>query len=266
MSPEISNQSLLFLIVFVVVPLSLSYFYQLGMSRSILTSSIRGTIQLFAIGYILTFLFDLNAYIGIPLMITVMIIIASFHARKKGRDLPYVLPTLLAGLIMIEVSVLSLWLLFDMVEFVPSEVIPMSGMVIGNSMVAMGLALERMKTEFAENNGRILAALSLGAEPKQASHLIVQRTLNAALIPNVDRIKTIGLVQLPGMMTGLILGGVAPIMAIKYQLVISLSIFSSVSLSAMFVTLVMYKHFFTKDKQVLESKEAFKEYSSRDNA
>ncbi|SDI95519.1 ABC transporter permease [Salimicrobium halophilum] len=263
MSPEISNQSLLFLIIFVVVPLSLSYFYQLGMSKNIIVSSLRGTIQLFAIGYILTFLFDLNAFIGIPFMITVMIVIASFHARKKGKELPYVLPTIFFGLILVEVSVLSLWLLFDMVEFTPSEVIPMSGMVIGNSMVAMGLALERMKSEFTENSGRLLAALSLGAEPKQASHLIVQRTLNAALIPNVDRIKTIGLVQLPGMMTGLILGGVEPIMAIKYQLVISLSIFSSVSLSAMFVTLVMYKHFFTKNKQLLDSEEALKEYSSR---
>ncbi|WP_347862756.1 iron export ABC transporter permease subunit FetB [Salimicrobium sp. PL1-032A] len=263
MSPEISNQSLLFLIIFVVVPLSLSYFYQLGMSRNIIVASLRGTIQLFAIGYLLTYLFDLNAYAGIPLMITVMIVIASFHARKKGKELPYVLPTIFIGLTLVEVSVLSLWLLFDMVEFKPSEVIPMSGMVIGNSMVAMGLALERMKSEFTENSGRLLAALSLGAEPKQASHLIVQRTLNAALIPNVDRIKTIGLVQLPGMMTGLILGGVTPVMAIKYQLVISLSIFSSVSLSAMFVTLVMYKHFFTKNQQLLDSEEALEAYSSQ---
>ncbi|PBB04700.1 MULTISPECIES: ABC transporter permease [Salimicrobium] len=262
MSPEISNQSLWFLIIFVVIPLSVSYFYQLGLSRNVIVASLRGTVQLFAIGYILTYLFDLNAYIGIPLMVTVMLVVASFHARKKGKELPYVLPVIFGGLVLVEVSVLAMWLLFGMVEFIPSEVIPMSGMVIGNSMVAMGLALERMKSEFSENRGRLLAALSLGAEPKQASTLIVQRTLNAALIPNVDRIKTIGLVQLPGMMTGLILGGVEPIMAIKYQLVISLSIFSSVSLSAMFVTLIMYRHFFTENKQLLESEEAMLAYAS----
>ncbi|KHE73067.1 ABC transporter permease [Halobacillus sp. BBL2006] len=243
------------MIIFVVVPLALSYIYQLGLNKNILWSTIRGTIQLFAIGYLLTYLFDLPAFIGIPITVGVMIIVAAFHARQKGKELPKVLFVILIGLVVVEASVLTLWLVFDMVQFRPSEVIPMSGMVIGNSMVAMGLALERMKSEFKENNGRILAALSLGAEPKQASHLIVRKTLNAALIPNIDRLKTIGLVQLPGMMTGLILGGVEPVMAIKYQLVISLSIFSSVSLSAMFVTLAMYKHFFNKSKQLLESEE-----------
>ncbi|MBA2173602.1 iron export ABC transporter permease subunit FetB [Halobacillus locisalis] len=261
MSPEISNQSLLFLIVFVVVPLTLSYFYQLGMSRDILWSSLRGTVQLFAIGYILTYLFDLPASFGIPLMVGIMLIIATFHARQKGKELPYVLPVVFFGLLIVEVSVLFMWLTFDMVQFRPSEVIPMSGMVIGNSMVAMGLSLERMKSEFKQNNGRLLAALSLGAKPKQASHLIVQKTLHAALIPNVDRIKTIGLVQLPGMMTGLILGGVDPVMAIKYQLVISLSIFSSVSISAMFVTIAMYRYFFNQNKQLVESAEEIESQS-----
>ncbi|MFG6121057.1 MULTISPECIES: ABC transporter permease [Thalassobacillus] len=255
MEPEISNQSLLFLIIFVLVPLTLSYYYQLGMSKDIVWSSIRGTVQLFAIGYILTFLFDLNPFMGIPLMLSIMIIIATFHAWNKGKELPHAFLVILLGLIIVEVSVLTLWLAFDMVEFTPSEVIPMSGMVIGNSMVAMGLALERMKSEFTENSGRLMAALSLGAKPSQASHLIVTKTLNAALIPNVDRLKTIGLVQLPGMMTGLILGGVAPVMAIKYQLVISLSIFSSVSLSAMFVTMAMYRYFFNKNDQLLENEE-----------
>ncbi|MCA1021377.1 iron export ABC transporter permease subunit FetB [Halobacillus litoralis] len=263
MAPEISNQSLLFLVIFVIVPLALSYFYQLGVSKNVLWSTFRGTVQLFAIGYILTFLFELPASYGIPFMLSVMIIIATFHARQRGKELPYVGYVLFAGLVAIEAGVLGLWLVFDMIQFKPSEVIPMSGMVIGNSMTAMGLALERMKSEFKENNGRLLAALSLGAEPKQASHLIVQKTLHASLIPNVDRLKTIGLVQLPGMMTGLILGGVSPVMAIKYQLVISLSIFSSVSLSSMFITLAMYRYFFNREKQLLQSEEEIRSSRSQ---
>lgn len=251
MASEISNYSLLFLIIFVLIPLSLSYLYQLGLNKDILWSTIRGTIQLFAIGYILNYLFDLKPGIGIPLMVGVMITVASLHARKKGKELPHVFLVILVGLVIIEGGVLSLWLLFDMVKFNPSEVIPMSGMIIGNSMVAMGLALERMKSEFKENKGRLLASLSLGAKPKQASHLIVQNTLKASLIPNVDGLKTIGLVQLPGMMTGMILGGIEPVMAIKYQLVISLSIFSSVSISAIFVTMIMYRYFYNKNQQLI---------------
>lgn len=250
MEPEISNVSLLFLIVFVLLPLSLSYFYSLGLSKDIIWSTIRGTIQLFIIGYVLTFLFDMNPFVGIPVMLTIMITVAAFHARKKGSDLPHVFSVLLAGLVLIETVVLSMWLVFDMIEFLPSEVIPMSGMVIGNSMVAMGLALERMKGEFSSNKGVLLAALALGAPPKSASQFIIKKTLRAALIPNVDGLKIIGLVQLPGMMTGMILGGVEPIIAIKYQLIISISIFSSVSLAAIFVTLVMYRYFYNKHDSI----------------
>ncbi|SDK54966.1 ABC transporter permease [Sediminibacillus albus] len=255
MAPDISNYSLLFLIIFVLIPLSLSYRYQLGMNKDIVWSTIRGTAQLFFIGYLLNVLFDLRAIIGVPIMVGAMILIASLHARNKGQGLPYVFPAILIGLLLIEASVLALWLIFDMISFKPSEVIPMSGMVIGNSMVAMGLALERIKSEFKENNGRLLAALSLGASPRQAAQIIIQKTLRASLIPNVDGLKTIGLVQLPGMMTGMILGGIEPVMAIKYQLIISISIFSSVSLSAIFITLVVYRFFFNKQAQLVPIKE-----------
>lgn len=251
MAPEVSNYSLLFLIAFVLLPLSLSYFYSLGLDKDIIWSTIRGTIQLFIIGYVLTFLFDVNPLFGIPIMLFIMITIAALHARKKGKGLPYVFLVLLAGLGIIEVTVLSMWLLFDMIEFRPSEVIPMSGMVIGNSMVAMGLALERLKSEFTGNKGLLLAALSLGATPSQASQFIIRNTLRAALIPNVDGLKIIGLVQLPGMMTGMILGGVEPIIAIKYQLIISISIFSSVSLAAILITLIMYRFFFNKQATLI---------------
>ncbi|MFC0522620.1 ABC transporter permease [Pontibacillus salicampi] len=252
MSPDISNTSLLFLLVFVFVPLTLSYYYQLGLKKDIIWSSLRGTVQLFLIGYALTYLFDLPPLVGIPLMLTIMLLVASFHARKKGAGIPNVLLTILLGLVLIEGSVLSLWLVADMIEFTPSEVIPMSGMVIGNSMVAMGLALDRMKSEFKENKGRILAALALGATPNQSSKLLIKQTLNASLIPNVDKLKTIGLVQLPGMMTGLILGGVEPVIAIKYQLVISLSIFSAVTLSTIFVTLMSYRYFYNDRMQLID--------------
>ncbi|MET3684277.1 putative ABC transport system permease protein [Alkalibacillus flavidus] len=252
MDRDIPTYSLLLLIAFVLIPLSISYFYSLGLKKDIIWSTIRGTAQLFLIGLVLTYLFDLPPFIGIPIMLSVMITVATFHARKKGKELPYVTLALFAGLVTIELVVLSMWLGFGMISFTAEEVIPMSGMVIGNSMVAMGLALERLKNEFEQNRGQLLAALSLGATPKQAAHLSIKTTLNAALMPNIDQLKTIGLVQLPGMMTGLILGGVSPLVAIKYQLVISISIFSSVSISAIFISMMMYRFFFNEHMQLLK--------------
>ncbi|WP_027963437.1 ABC transporter permease [Halalkalibacillus halophilus] len=255
MERDIPTYSLFLLIVFVMIPFTIAYYYQLGLKKDIIWSTVRGTAQLFLIGIILTYLFELEPIVGIPLMLSVMITVATFHARKKGKELPHVFISILLGLITIELIVLAMWLGFGMISFTPEEVIPMSGMVIGNSMVAMGLVLERMKSEFEQSRGKILAALSLGATPSQASHITVRKTLNAALIPNIDQLKTIGLVQLPGMMTGLILGGVSPIVAIKYQLVISISIFSTVSLSAIIISLIMYRYFYNNQMQLLTLEE-----------
>ncbi|MCE7794281.1 iron export ABC transporter permease subunit FetB [Salipaludibacillus sp. CUR1] len=255
MAPEISNLSMFFLIFFVLIPVSLSYLYSLGLSGSILWSSFRGIVQLFLIGYILTYLFSLEPLTGITIMLTVMILVAAFHASKKGAGIPYVRPITLCIIVIIEIFVLAIWLGFQMISFQPDQVIPMSGMVLGNSMVAIGLALERMKSEFKEGEGKITAALALGAKPEQASKILVRKIVKASMIPNVDGLKTIGLVQLPGMMTGLILGGVAPIEAIRFQIVISLSIFASVSLSAMFVTIIFYRFFFNENQQMIKIEE-----------
>ncbi len=254
MAPTISNTSMLFLIVFVLIPVSLSYMYSLGLGKSITWSSLRGVIQLFLIGYILTYLFALPPLTGISIMLIVMITIATFHASKKGEGIPKVRLMVFLIILSVELMILSMWLGFGMISFTSEQVIPMSGMVIGNSMVAIGLALERMKNEFREGKGKIVAALSLGAKPQQASKIIIRKIVKAAMIPNVDGLKTVGLVQLPGMMTGLILGGVAPIDAIRYQIVISLSIFTCVSISAMLVTIALYRYFFNKNMQLIDIK------------
>ncbi|OIJ20269.1 iron export ABC transporter permease subunit FetB [Anaerobacillus alkalidiazotrophicus] len=252
MAPTISNTAMLFLIIFVLIPVSLSYMYSLGLGKSITWASVRGVIQLLLIGYILTYLFELPPSIGISFMLFVMISIASFHASKKGEGITNVRIMIFLIILGVELLILSMWLGFGMISFTSEQVIPMSGMVIGNSMVAIGLALERMKNEFREGKGKIVAALSLGAKPQQATKIIVRKIVRAAMIPNVDGLKTVGLVQLPGMMTGLILGGVAPIDAIRYQIVISLSIFICVSISAMLVTMLLYRYFFNENMQLID--------------
>ncbi|MBU8905745.1 ABC transporter permease [Desertibacillus haloalkaliphilus] len=248
---EISNTSMLFLLIFVLIPVSLSYLYSLQLGRSIIWSSFRGVIQLFLIGYVLTFLFDLPPLQGIPLMLGVMIMVATFHAGKKGQGLPYIRSVIFTIIVAVEAMVLTMWLSFEMISFTPEQVIPMSGMIIGNSMIAIGLALERMGHQFKESYDKIISALSLGAHPKQATQPIVQKVVKAAMIPNIDGLKTVGLVQLPGMMTGLILGGVPPLEAIRYQIVISLSIFVCVSVSAMLVSVIIYRFFFNKHMQLI---------------
>ncbi|WP_221565550.1 iron export ABC transporter permease subunit FetB [Alkalihalobacillus sp. TS-13] len=249
---EITNLSLMFIIVFVIIPVSLSYWFSLELSRTIIWSSIRGVAQLFIIGYVLSFLFDLPSWQGIGLWVAVMVVVATINAARKGKNIPRVYSVVFTIIALTEIFILSLWLLFGYIPFSAEKVIPISGMVIGNSMIAIGLALERLQHQFREEKGRVLAALSLGATPKQSSLQIVRKTLKAAMIPNIDGLKTIGLVQLPGMMTGLILGGVSPLDAVRYQIVISLSIFVSVAVCAMMVTILLYRFYFNDKMQLID--------------
>lgn len=249
---EITNTTLFFLLVFIIIPVCLSYYYSLGLSRSILWSAFRGISQLLLIGYILTFLFGLEPLQGIPLMLAIMIMTAALHAAKKGKGIPYILPVVFIIMVVIEGMVLALWLSFQIIDFEPDQVIPMSGMVIGNSMVAIGLALDKLKSEMKTEKEKILASLALGASPAQATQPFVKRIIRSAMIPNIDGLKTIGIVQLPGMMTGLILGGVSPLVAVRFQIVISLSIFVAVSLSAMLAVLIIYRFFFNSRMQLIE--------------
>ncbi|WP_100398359.1 ABC transporter permease [Bacillus sp. FJAT-44742] len=249
---EITNMTLFFLLVFIIIPVCLSYYYSLGLSRSILWSAFRGISQLLLIGYILTFLFGLEPLQGIPLMLAIMIMTAALHAAKKGKGIPYILPVVLIIMVVIEGLVLALWLSFQIIDFEPDQVIPMSGMVIGNSMVAIGLALDKLKSEMKTEKEKILASLALGASPAQATQPFVKRIIRSAMIPNIDGLKTIGIVQLPGMMTGLILGGVSPLVAVRFQIVISLSIFVAVSVSAMLAVLIIYRFFFNSRMQLIE--------------
>lgn len=185
-------------------------------------------------------------------MLMVMIFVATFHASKKGKDLPYIKTVIFTTLLFVQILILSMWIVFDMISFEAEQVIPMSGMIIGNGMIAIGLAIDRMKSEFKESKAVVIVALSLGATARQATKNIIRKVVKAAMIPNVDGLKTVGLVQLPGMMTGLILGGVDPIVAIRYQIVISLSIFTCVSISAMLVCIILYRFFFNKYIQLIE--------------
>ena len=108
-------------------------------------------------------------------------------------------------------------------------------MIIGNSMVASALTLNRIKAELENRREEIQVLLGLGATARQASGTSLQAAVKSAMIPTIDSMKTVGLVQLPGMMTGLIIGGATPVEAVKYQILVLFMLTTAVSLTAMTV-------------------------------
>ena len=134
----------------------------------------------------------------------------------------------------------------------PRYLIPLAGMVIGNSMTGATLATERLAAEFRERREEIETALCLGSSVKVAAEPAVSSAFRAALIPSINAMAAMGLVFLPGMMTGQILSGTEPLIAVKYQIAIMCVITGSVALTAFMILRFGYRSYFTSYQSLLE--------------
>ncbi|MBR3062603.1 MAG: ABC transporter permease, partial [Exiguobacterium sp.] len=128
---------------------------------------------------------------------------------------------------------------------------PISGMVIGNSMVLSLLFLNKFKDEVERSDDVIELILSLGGTPKVASDRSLKNAIHTSMIPTVEAQKTMGLVQLPGMMSGLIIGGADPMEAVLYQLLILFLILTTASISATLVGYLAYPRLFNEKMQYI---------------
>ena len=243
--------SLLLALSFVLVAVVISIKEDLDLERDLLIGTVRAFVQLMIIGYVLKIIFDLEKWPYIVLMLMFMVLVAARNAEKRGKGIRNVFPVLLIAIGTAELVTMGMMLGLRIIPFQPQYIIPISGMIIGNSMVAAALTLNRIKAEIESRREEILVLLGLGATARQASGSSLQAALKSALIPTVDSMKTVGLVQLPGMMTGLIIGGVSPVEAVKYQVVVMFMMASAVSLTSMVVGFFAYRKFFTERHQLI---------------
>jgi len=234
----------------VAIALALSKKQNLGLEKDLIIGTFRAFIQLMVVGYILTFVFDADNFLYILLMIVIMIFVATQNAAKKGQDIPRVFYITFTAITMATIISLILLLGFDIIQFEPRFVIPISGMIIGNSMIAAAIALTRIKEEIQLRKSEIKAALALGATARQAAQPAIKTSIKSGLLPTIEGMKTIGLVQLPGMMTGAILAGADPLFAVKLQIMVILTLTASVSISCSLIGLMTYKQFFSKSHQL----------------
>ncbi|AIS51476.1 iron export permease protein FetB [Thermoanaerobacter kivui] len=236
----------------VLISIFVSYYQKLGIEKEIVIGTIRAVVQLTIVGYILHYIFAANNALFTLAMVALMIVVAGNNASKRGKGIPNVFYFITFSIALSAAITISLLILFGNIHFRPQEVIPVSGMIIGNSMVASGLAVSRLKDEIKNKSEEIEAYLSLGATSRQAAQKVIKTAIKTGMIPTVDSMKTLGIVQLPGMMTGLILGGVDPIEAVKYQIMVTFMLASTVAISCFSVTFLTYREFFTSNHQLKE--------------
>jgi len=192
-------------------------------------------LQLFLLGLYLQYLFELNnLWLNLSWLLVMIVVGTSAIIDKSKLPFRALFIPVIAGLILGLIPLLGILLL---ALFTPTPIynaqylIPIAGMLLGNSLTANIVALQSLFNQFTDKFEQYQAALSLGAHPKIAAFDFARQALLQAMAPNLASMSTIGLVSLPGMMTGQILSGSSPMTAIKYQIVIIAAIFVMIMVS-----------------------------------
>ena len=246
---NITNESLALSMVLVLVAIVVSYREKLGLEKDILWSIVRAVIQLIIVGYVLKYIFNVNHAVLTLMMVLFICFNAAWNAQKRSK---YIDKAFLSSFIAITTgTALTLAVLSGSIEFTPMQVIPISGMIAGNAMVAVGLCYNNLGQRFSSEQQQLQEKLSLGATPKVASARLIRDSIRSSLIPTVDSAKTVGLVSLPGMMSGLIFAGIDPVKAIKYQIMVTFMLLSTASLSTIIACYLTYRKFYNARHQLV---------------
>jgi len=242
--------------IFVLILLVIVKRMNISREREIIVASIRMTLQLVATGYVLVYLFGHPHPFFTIVVILAMEFFAVYNIYKRVK-LPLDPPLKkVIAFSMVSGTMLSLlYFIFIVVRvtpwYNPQYFIPIAGMLIGNSMTGISLGVTTLADGMTTQRSQVESALMLGATPKKASKMIVDKAFDAAILPTINSMVGMGIIFLPGMMTGQILSGISPLTAIQYQIAIMMGIMGSVSLSVLLFVHLGYKTYFNDKKQLI---------------
>jgi putative ABC transport system permease protein len=212
----------------------------------------RSFVQLTAIGFVIDIIFEEDNIALVVALIAVMVFFGAFTARQRARRVPDVFWPLLGALSVAAAGTLGLVVALGIIEPKPQFLVPVGGMVVGNSMTAAAVALNRLGEDVNDQARQIEATLALGASSSQAIGPLVRRSLRSGMITLVDSTKTTGLIFFPGTMVGMLLAGADPTDAVRLQLILLYVLLGSVSIAALIATTLARRNFFTPAQQLRE--------------
>ncbi|RJX29575.1 MAG: iron export ABC transporter permease subunit FetB [Dethiobacter sp.] len=256
---EIGSWRLLVAYFFLIVLLILIKGLEIGKEKEIIIATLRMTVQLVAVGYALDIIFNQSQfYISLLILILMQYFaIRNIYSRVKmplnNKLRRVVVFSMLTG------TTLTIFFFLVLVInlkpwYEPRYFLPITGMIIGNSMTGISLGVERLISGVTAKKELIEGALMLGATPKDATLDIVKDAFTSAIMPTINSMVGMGIVFLPGMMTGQILSGVSPLVAIEYQIAIMLGIIGSVSITVFILVRLGCQTFFNRWSQLEDTK------------
>jgi len=226
----------------------------LGLERDLLLGSIRTIVQLYGVGLILAAVFAAARWYWVVLILVAMTGVATHAAVSR---LPRPIPGaygIAAVSLFVSTGVTLAYVIGVVVQvrpwYEPQYIIPIAGMILGSSMTSAALAGDRLQGELRVRAAEVETRLALGFSGREAVQPLVRAALRAAMIPVVNGMMTVGLVQLPGMMTGQILAGSSPLLAIRYQIVVVFMQAAATALASLFFVRLIAGRYLTPAHQL----------------
>ena len=239
------------------IAITLSLWQKLGLEKQLAYSAGRSLMQLIAIGYVLDIVFAINDWWAVVIILGVMLTIATIVTRNRiEQKLKQLLSTVALSLVASSLFTLA-YVIVLIVQperwYEPQYLIPLAGMLFGNAMNSASLAGDRLLNSINQNRLEIETHLCLGATPAQAIASYRKEAIRTGLIPILNNMLVVGLVSLPGMFTGQVLGGSNPLDAASYQILILFAIVLTNIISTILVTRGIYQNFFNQDNQLIHN-------------
>jgi putative ABC transport system permease protein len=251
-SANISAADVALALMLVAVAVVVSRVRKADLEGDILVATFRSFAQLLAVGFVLDFVFGDHGWLT-PVVLAVMVGTATLTSASRARRVPKARWIAAASLSIAGGATLGVLLAFDIIPAIPRAVIPLGSMVISNAMNTTSLVMVRLRDDLATHRREIEARLSLGQTAAEASAPWHRTALRTGMIPVIDQTKVVGLVALPGAMTGMILAGASPAAAIRLQLVVMYMLLGGNAFAALVAGKLTVRRLFTADHQLIKS-------------
>lgn len=233
----------------VAIAIAVSRWWKIPVQKELAIGTVRAFVQLVAVGYALEYIFDLQSLWLILLAILVMVLVGAREAATKLKHIKRPFLITLAAIGLGSAVTLGVMLGTNLIDFEARYIIPLAGMIISNSMNAATLTGRRISSDLTEQRLTVETALALGQTWREATRKYQREAVVTGMISMLNFLKTVGIVALPGAMTGMILAGADPLEAVLLQLIVGYMLLSSVTITTVATMELSIRQFFTPAHQ-----------------
>jgi putative ABC transport system permease protein len=237
-------------VVLVAVAAAISRWQKADLEKDIFIAVVRSFIQLIAVGYALEIVFQVDHPLLTLAITGVQLLIAAWTSGNRAKRTPNGHLIALVSIFIGTALTLTTLVVLGVFAFEPSDVVPIGGMIIGNAMATCTLVVTNLSKDLIDQRNLVETKLALGADSREATRGQLRRAIRNGMVRIIDTTKTIGLIKLPGAMTGMILAGASPLQAVQLQMIVMYMLIGANAFTGLTAAYLVYKAFFTPYEQL----------------